>query len=223
MLAIDRSEDRSPSRLRRRLLRLGQNYAAIDNSLIARVGLLRLLREDLRRHGLDMLAPGFKAIAAYRFGTWARTWRAGPIRIPLLVLHGVLFRYVRDHYGIEIYSTAKIGRRLLIGHQNGIVIHRFATFGDDCLIRQGVTFGEAGLGRDNFAAGLGPVVGDNVDIGAGAVIIGNVQIGDEVNIGPNAVVMMDVPANTTVLAPVARMMPRPKPTQQTGELRENAQ
>lgn len=188
-------------------------YSRIENPVIRKVGLLRLLREDLRRHGLDVLSPGFRAVAAYRFGAWARGVPMSGVRIPLLLIHGLLFRHVRNRYGIEIYNSAQIGRRLLIGHQNGIVIHRFATFGDDCLIRQGVTFGEAGLGRDNFADGAGPVIGDGVDIGAGAIIIGNVRIGDRVNIGPNAVVMMDVPAETTVLAPPARMMPRPRPPQ----------
>ena len=207
----------------RLLLRSTGAWSRAPNPLVAEMGLVRLLREDLRRHGLDLLCPGFKAVAVYRFGAWARTLPVLP-RVLLLVLHGVLFRRVRDHYGIEIYSTARIGRRLLIGHQNGIVIHRFATFGDDCLIRQGVTFGEAGLGRDNFAAGLGPVVGDNVDIGAGAVIIGNVRIGDRVNIGPNAVVMTDVPAAATVFAPPSRIMPRvPRPAPVETHLAEAAE
>ncbi|MDO6416181.1 hypothetical protein Q4F19_17475 [Sphingomonas sp. BIUV-7] len=188
--------------------RLASAWARVENPTIREFGIVRLLGEDLRRHGLDLLCPGFKAVAVYRFGAWARMIRFAGWRVPLLLLHGIFFRHVRNTYGIEIYSTAQIGRRLLIGHQNGIVIHRFATFGDDCLIRQGVTFGEAGLGRDNFAAGVGPVVGDHVDIGAGAVVIGNVRIGSNVNIGPNAVVLTDVPAGTTVLAPPARMMLR---------------
>lgn len=211
------------SRRRRWLERLGASFSMMDNPVIAQVGLLRLLKEDLRRHGLDLLAPGFRALAAYRLGAWARMFKPVLIRVPLLVIHGIAFRHVRNRYGIEIYTSAQIGRRLLIGHQHGIVVHRFATFGDDCLIRQGVTLGEAGLGRDNFAAGTGPIVGDHVDIGAGAVIIGNVRIGDRVNIGPNAVVMMDVPADATVLAPPARTMPRPSPPQPSTQSRDQPQ
>lgn len=209
MLVLDHHRSADRAGRAPRLARLRAIWSQADNPLFRQVGLLRLLREDLRRHGLDILSPGCRAVAAYRFGAWARSLRPAIFRIPLLLLHGVFFRYVRNRYGIELYSTARIGRRLLIGHQNGIVIHRFATIGDDCLIRQGVTFGEAGIGRDNFADGIGPVVGDNVDIGAGAVIIGNVHIGDHVNIGPNAVIMTNIPAHTTVLAPPARMMPRP--------------
>jgi serine O-acetyltransferase len=209
MLVLDRLRPPANSKPRRWLLRLDAISHRIDNPVIRQIGLFRLLREDLRRHGLDFLSPGFRAVAAYRFGAWARNLRSPMLRLPMVLLHGFFFRHVRNRYGIEIYSSAQIGRRLLIGHQNGIVIHRFATFGDDCLIRQGVTLGEAGLGRDNFVAGIGPVIGNGVDIGAGAVIIGNVRIGDRVNIGPNAVVMTDVPAETTVLATPSRMMPRP--------------
>jgi serine O-acetyltransferase len=219
MLALDQSTTLPSSSVGRLFARLDRTWSRIENPVIMQVGLLRLLREDLRRHGLDILSPGFRAVAAYRFGAWARSRRPGLIRIPLMLLHGIFYRHVRNVYGIEIHTSSQIGRRLLIGHQNGIVIHRFATFGDDCLIRQGVTFGEAGLGRDNFAAGIGPVVGNGVDIGAGAIILGNVRIGDDVNIGPNAVVMTDVPAHTTVLAPLARMMPRsdPRPAMMEGK------
>lgn len=186
------------------------SWARADSDLMKSVGLAGLIIEDLRRHLLDWTLPGFRAMAVYRFGVWAKTIRFFPLRLFFLFIYTLMFRYVRNNYGIEIYHTAKIGRRFLVGHQSGIVIHRFATFGDDCLIRQGVTFGEAGVGRDNFSAGIGPVVGNGVDIGANAVIIGNVQIGDGVRIGPNAVVMTDVPAQATVMAPPSRIMTRPK-------------
>lgn len=213
MFAANQPERTIASRRHRWRERLGATFSHIDNPVAARIGLMRLIREDLRRHGLDIFAPGFRALAAYRFGAWARTFRPGIVRIPLLLLHGILFRYSRNLHGIEIYSSARIGRRLLVGHQHGIVIHRFATFGDDCLVRHGVTLGEAGVGRDNFAAGIGPIIGCDVDIGAGAKIIGNVRIGDRARIGPNAVIMTDIPADATVLAPPARIMPRAAPPQ----------
>ena len=43
-----------------------------------------------------------------------------------------------------------------------------------------------------------PVIGDNCFIGAGAKIFGNIQIGNNVTVAPNAVVVKDVPDNTTV-------------------------
>ena len=41
-------------------------------------------------------------------------------------------------------------------------------------------------------------------VGVGAIIIGNVHIGDNVNIGAGAVVVKDVPSNTTVVGQPAR-------------------
>ncbi|GGE32459.1 serine acetyltransferase [Agaricicola taiwanensis] len=176
-----------------------------------RMGLKALIREDYRNHFSDWTRPGFRAIAVYRFGFWARGLKPGLKRRILVRLHLTAFRYVRNRYGIEIAATAKIGRRFHIGHQNAIVVHAHASIGDDCKIRQGVTLGVGGLERDIDFSKSGPVIGNRVDIGAGAMIVGKVTIGDDVNIGPNAVVMVNVPANSTVLGPPARILPRPAP------------
>ena len=53
-----------------------------------------------------------------------------------------------------------------------------------------------------------PTLGNRVDVGAGAILMGNVVIGDDVRIFPNAVVMTNVPANSTVVSPVSRIMTR---------------
>jgi serine O-acetyltransferase len=116
---------------------------------------------------------------------------------------------VRNNYGIELYPSCQIGRRFQIGHQNGIVIHRFATIGDDCRVRQGVTLGRGGLERTKSTEGFrtsAPVLGNRVDVGVGAIIVGKVRIGDDVNIGPNAVVLTDVPTGATVMAPMSKIM-----------------
>ena len=65
------------------------------------------------------------------------------LRAPLRLAVGFLSFFVRNFYGIELYPTARIGRRFGIAHQHGIVIHKRAVIGDDCLIRQGVTIGAA--------------------------------------------------------------------------------
>ena len=177
----------------------------IENSLIAEVGLTALLREDLRNHYGDWTRPGFRAIATYRLGAWARQLKNPILRASLSLIHRSAFRFVRNIYGIELYYTAKIGRRLHIAHQGAIVIHEHVTICDDCIIRQGVTIGIGGLDR-NWDA-IRPKIGNRVDIGAGAMIVGSIRIGDDVRIGPNAVVIIDVPPNTTALAPPARLLP----------------
>jgi serine O-acetyltransferase len=45
------------------------------------------------------------------------------------------------------------------------------------------------------------------------MIVGKVRIGDDVNIGPNAVVLTDVPSHATVMAPMSKIMRRPRPEQ----------
>jgi serine O-acetyltransferase len=130
----------------------------------------------------------------------------------LLRVHLSMHRYVRNAYGIEIYSTARIGRGVIIGHQSGIVIHEFATIGDDCLIRQGVTMGLARGHKKAPSPENAPTIGDRVDIGAGAVIVGPVKIGDDVRIFPNAVVLTNVPSRTTVMAPTSRLISMAEPS-----------
>jgi serine O-acetyltransferase len=50
-----------------------------------------------------------------------------------------------------------------------------------------------------------------VIIGPGAIIAGDVTVGDRARIGPNAVVMVDVPADATVFAPPGRQILPKKP------------
>jgi serine O-acetyltransferase len=185
----------------------------VESPLLAEVGLWKLLKEDYRTHYSDWTRPGFRAVAVYRFGVWARTLDSAILRRVLSRLHRTAFRFVRNVYGIELYATAKIGRRFCVGHQNAIVVHAYATIGDDCLIRQGATVGIGGLERlrAGYFVESGPTIGNRVDIGAGAMIVGKVTIGDDVNIGPNAVVMVDVPSNSSVLAPPGRILTRPVP------------
>jgi serine O-acetyltransferase len=169
-------------------------------------GLWMLIREDYRVHGRDWTRPGFRALVMYRFGVWRMGVRSRVLRAPLSLVYRWLHRYIRNHYGIEVHDSATIGRRLLIAHQGAIVIHEHATIGDDCVVRQGVTIGAAA----RYSTDDAPVLLDRVDVGAGAVIMGKVTIGPDVRIGPNAVVMMDVPAGSTAFAQPARIMQMPR-------------
>jgi serine O-acetyltransferase len=170
-------------------------------------GLVLQVREDWRAHYMDSSLPGFRAVAVHRFGTWvyAHSGRGlvrGPIAMALRRLYTTMFRYIRNRYGIELPHTAVLGRRVIVGHQNGIVIHPYATIGDDCVIRQNVTIGALNLERVEEA----PVIGRRVELGAGATILGSVTIGDGSRIGPHAVVMTDVPPGSTVFVNPPRMI-----------------
>jgi serine acetyltransferase len=165
------------------------------------------LREDWGCHERDWTLPGFRAVAVHRIGSWVRHESGhglvrGPIRIALSRLHTIMYRYVRNRYGIELPHTVILGRRVIVGHQNGIVIHPYATIGDDCVIRQNVTIGALNLERVKEA----PVIGRRVELGAGATILGSVTIGDGSRIGPHSVVMTDVPPGSTVFVNPPRMI-----------------
>jgi serine O-acetyltransferase len=103
--------------------------------------------------------------------------------------------------GIEIHPGAKIGKRFFVDHGMGVVIGETAVVGDDVLLYQGVTLGGTGLEKGKRH----PTVGNNVVIGAGAKVLGNITIGDNSYIGSNAVVIKDVPPNSTVVGVPGRI------------------
>jgi serine O-acetyltransferase len=177
-------------------------------------GFWALVREDFETHGRDLSRPGFRAMFVYRFGRWRLGLRRGLFRKMLAVVYRSMHRYIRNHYGIELHATANIGRRFLIGHQGVVVIHEFATIGDDCSVRQGVTIGA--VEAVHFHA---PVLGNNVEVAAGAVIVGKVRVGNNVRIGPNCVVMASIPDNSIAVMPPPRIIrsvaPKEKPPRES--------
>jgi serine O-acetyltransferase len=189
------------SRFKQWLLRVSR-----DRTFGSFIRLYDQIREDHVVHYSEWDRPGFRALAVYRFGAMLKDKR-GILWLPLSFLYRFMFRYIRNHYGIELPATTIVGRRFLIGHQHGIIIHPNAEFGDDCIIVQNVTIGNVALGRKNS----GPKFGNRVEFGAGAVILGSITVGDDVRIGPNAVVITDIPAGSRVFVDPPRMMQMRKP------------
>jgi len=105
--------------------------------------------------------------------------------------------------GVEIHPAARIGRRLFIDHGMGVVIGETAVVGDDVLIFHGVTLG----GTSTAAGRRHPTVGHEVVIGAGAKLLGPITVGDRARIGANAVVLLDVPPDSTAVGVPARVLP----------------
>ena len=174
------------------------------SSLIRKMGFWSVVAEDYRTHRKKLLTPGFQAMFVYRFGTWVDTIKFKPIYFAMNLLWHGMYRWVRNFYGIELEKTVQAGRRLELGHQHGIVIHAFATIGDDVLIRHNVTFG---MGND-WTPGVGPVIGNRVEFSPGVVLVGNIQVGDDVSIGPGCVVTTNVPSSRTLFVPPPRVMPK---------------
>ena len=103
--------------------------------------------------------------------------------------------------GIEIHPGARIGEGFFIDHGMGVVIGETTIIGDNVLLYQGVTLGGTGKERGKRH----PTIGNNVVVGAGAKVLGNITIGDNSYIGSNAVVIKDVPPNSTVVGVPGRI------------------
>jgi serine O-acetyltransferase len=108
---------------------------------------------------------------------------------------------------------AVVGAGVRLEHYGlGVVIHPNTVIGDRCRIYHGVTLGSsANIGSDDRI-----VIGDDVLIGAHAVVINRIGrtlcIGTGSRIGANALVVDDVPAGATVLAPQGRVVGPASPT-----------
>lgn len=113
-----------------------------------------------------------------------------------------LLRVVYRPASAFILAADHIGPGLFIQHGLGTIVTA-ESIGHHCWINQQVTVGHTAHGR--------PTLGDRVRIGAGAVVLGPVTVHDGATVGANATVMHDVPAGTTVVAPLATELTRPRP------------
>ena len=137
---------------------------------------------------------GLHAVMMYRFAHRLYLWK-----IPLLPrIYSQIARHIT---GIEIHPGAKIGKRLFIDHGMGVVIGETSVIGDDVTLYQGVTLG--GTGKEKGKRH--PNIGNNVVIGTGAKVLGNITVGDNSYIGANAVVLKDVPPNSTLVGVPGRI------------------
>jgi serine O-acetyltransferase len=133
-----------------------------------------------------------RAMAWYRLGSLFQ--RVG---IPIVV--GWTQRRLLRLYGLELMPGAKIGGGLYIAHPVGCVLVADRIGSNVTVIGQ-VTFGTR-------TDSQWPSIGDGVFVGAGARVLGGIAIGDRAQIGANAVVVHDVPPDTTVVGVPARPLP----------------
>lgn len=159
-----------------------------------------LLQEDFRTHGSDLTAPGFWALAVHRLGN-SRMDVRGAARTPLSVVYRFAHHAVIALWGIDMPYNVPVGRRLHICHHGGVHLGAWSV-GDDVTIRHSVTIGVAGVAERSERS---PVIGNRVELGPGATVIGTIAIGDDAFIGPNSVVLEDVPAGATALGVPARI------------------
>ncbi len=167
--------------------RLKEDIAAVKERDPAATSTLQIL----------LLYPGLKAVRMHRRANWL--WRHN---------HKFLARWLSQRAvrqtGIEIHPAAKIGRRFFIDHGTGVVIGETAEIGDDVTLYQGVTLG--GTGKDTGKRH--PTIGNGVMIGAGAKVLGPFRVGDNSNIAAGAVVLEEIPPESTAVGVPARVVKR---------------
>ena len=139
--------------------------------------------------------PGYHAVRWHRISHWLHIHK-------LRTLARGISQFARFLTGVEIHPGAKIGKCLFIDHGMGIVIGETAEVGDYCTIYHGVTLG--GTGKDTGKRH--PTIGNNVLIAAGAKVLGPFTVGDNSRIGANAVVLQEVPPDSTVVGVKARIV-----------------
>lgn len=138
--------------------------------------------------GILINYPGVQAVNAHRFEHML--WRHGRRGIARF-----LSQCTRFFTGIEIHPGATLGNRVFIDHGMGVIIGETSVVGNDVTIFQGVTLG--GTGKETGKRH--PNVEDGATIGVGAAVLGNVTVGENSKVGGGAVVVDNVPANSTVV------------------------
>ncbi|MBQ2253028.1 MAG: serine O-acetyltransferase [Clostridia bacterium] len=142
-----------------------------------------------------LLYSGFHALAMYRVAHALHKKKAYfPAR--------AISQAARFLTGIEIHPAAEIGRGLFIDHGSAVVIGETAVIGDDCTIYQGVTLGGTGkhVGKRH------PTLGNRVMVGAGAKVLGPFKVGDGAKIAAGAVVLSEIPDDSTAVGVPAHVV-----------------
>lgn len=104
-------------------------------------------------------------------------------------------------YNTSLPASVKIGKGSKFAYFGiGSVIHGRAVIGNNCMIGQGITIGGRSKKLDV------PIIGDNCYLGAGCRILGDIKIGNNVIIGPNTVVVHDIPANSIAVGIPAKVI-----------------
>ncbi|MBF0590329.1 MAG: serine O-acetyltransferase [Magnetococcales bacterium] len=149
--------------------------------------------------------PGIHAIAFFRLASWL--WRHN-----IKLLARFLAHLARIFTGIEIHPGATIGDGFFIDHGHGVVIGETTEIGNNCTIYHGVTLGGTSWNKGKRH----PTLKDGVVVGAGAKVLGPITLGLNARVGSNAVVMKDVPDNTTVVGVPGRLVMGKNPEPPSG-------
>lgn len=154
-------------------------------------------RDPAARSDLEVLLSysGLHAMMAYRISH--ALYKKECYLAARLISQGARFAT-----GVEIHPGATIGKGLFIDHGSGVVIGETTEIGDGCTIYQGVTLG----GTGKHTGKRHPTLGNNVMVGAGAKVLGPFNVGDNTKIAAGAVVLAEIPENSTAVGVPAKVV-----------------
>ena len=170
--------------------------------------MFKTLREDIRairerdpaaRSGFEIfiLYSGLHALIYHRIAHFFH-------RHHMFFIARMISQMNRFFTGVEIHPGAQIGKGLFIDHGSCVVIGETTIIGDNGTIYPGATLG--GTGKD--VGKRHPTLGNNVMVGAGAKILGPFKVGDNSKIASNAVVLEEIPPDSTAVGVPARVVKR---------------
>ena len=139
--------------------------------------------------------PGVYAISVYRIAHELFT-----LGVPMIPR--IMTEHAHSITGIDIHPGATIGRYFFIDHGTGIVIGETTVIGEHVKMYQGVTLG--GTGKDTGKRH--PTLGNNVLVGCGARVLGPFKVGDNARIAAGAVVLNEIPADSTAVGVPAQVV-----------------
>jgi len=141
---------------------------------------------------LALVYPGLRATLLHRLAY--ATHRA---RVPIVPM--ILTNVNLSLHGFDIPPHIEVGPRFYVPHPVGTVVTA-RRLGAGITLVSGITIGMRK--GDDF-----PVLEDDVYVGAGARVLGAITLGERAQIGANAVVLKDVPADHVAVGVPATIRP----------------
>ncbi len=152
---------------------------------------------------------GYHAIQAHRLAHWL--YANGELDFALY-----LQSRNSEVFQTDIHPAAWIGQGVLLDHATGLVVDETAVIEDEVSLLQNVTLGATG--KDD--GDRHPKLRRAAMIGAGAMIIGNIEVGEHALVAAGSVVLVDVPAWSTVAGVPARVVRVASPQQPPCDARD---
>jgi len=183
-------------------MKSSQGYIDLDKKRKAyeSIQLIPAIKSDIKGFGgcPDCFSQvGFWLVLGYRISNFCYKGK-----IPLIGFLIQFFFMLLTN--CDISRKATIGKCFRIYHPIGIFIGPNILIGHNTNILPNVFIAHKNL--EDFSYSNPPLIGDNVFIGSGAKIIGKVVVSDNSIIGPNCVVIKDIPSNKIVLPTTSKVI-----------------